>query len=57
MGYLGSHLEDYWPHQLVEEAIRQLTSGEVYGSEYKDELLNELKTNVKILNELLQEKK
>lgn len=24
MGYLGSKLEDYWPHQLIEEVNRQM---------------------------------
>jgi len=24
MGYLGSHIEDYWPHQLLADVIRQI---------------------------------
>jgi hypothetical protein len=26
MGYSGSSLEDYWPHELIEEAARQIKS-------------------------------
>ena len=24
MGYTGSHLEDYWPHELIREAAKQI---------------------------------
>ena len=49
MGYLGMHLEDYYPHQLIEEANRQLKEDIQHEVDFK-----ELKRQVKKLNKLVE---
>lgn len=46
MGYLGSSLEDYYPHQLLEQVIKQLHKdssllNEEYVLKYKEVILDQ----------------
>ena len=53
MGYLGSHLEDYYGFQLIEEVIHQLKRGNVSDLEH----MKELKEQLKILQKLVKKMK
>ena len=49
MGYLGSSLNDYYSYQLIEKVIEQVRNNDMGD-------LNELKIELKKLNELVSEK-
>ena len=46
MGYLGSSLEDYYPHQLLEQVIKQLCKDSIllkeeYVLKYREVILDQ----------------
>jgi hypothetical protein len=54
MGYMGSHLEDYYPHELLKEVVRQLKERDSLPEKEFELMLEELLDNEIVV--LLQER-